>query len=124
MIHQELSQLYWHYHLNRYKTLHLLHSSSPSTAGGTVPWYPLKWTIGQSFKHITIIISDSFHTQDKFVVKYNSSHKVIDEPFIRLATNGREPWSSGYGRRLTILRSWVRILVPYIGWTFFHIKLL
>ena len=32
---------------------------------------------------------------------------------------GREPWSSGYGRRLTFRRSWVRIPAPYTGWTFF-----
>ena len=38
--------------------------------------------------------------------------------------NGREPWSSGNGRRLMILRSWVRIPVPYTGWTFFRINLL
>ena len=33
---------------------------------------------------------------------------------------GPEPWSSGYGRRLTFKRSWVRILAPYTGWTFGH----
>ena len=32
---------------------------------------------------------------------------------------GREPWSSGYGRRLTFQRSWVRIPAPDTGWTFF-----
>ena len=32
---------------------------------------------------------------------------------------GRELWSSGYGRRLTFWRSWVRIPVPYTGWAFF-----
>ena len=37
---------------------------------------------------------------------------------------GREPWSSGYGSRLTYWRSWVRILVLYTGWTFFLINLL
>ena len=31
----------------------------------------------------------------------------------------REPWSSGYGRRLTFWRPWVWISVPYTGWTFF-----
>ena len=30
---------------------------------------------------------------------------------------GREPWSSGYGRRLTFQRSWVRILAPDTGCT-------
>ena len=33
--------------------------------------------------------------------------------------NGREPWSSGYGSRLTFQRSWVRIPAPDTGWTFF-----
>ena len=32
---------------------------------------------------------------------------------------GREPWSSGYGSRLTFQRSWVRIPAPDTGWTFF-----
>ena len=34
-------------------------------------------------------------------------------------TLGQKPWSSGYGRRLTFKRSWVRIPVPDTGWTFF-----
>ena len=29
---------------------------------------------------------------------------------------GQELWSSGYGRRLTIQRLWVRIPAPYTGW--------
>ena len=36
---------------------------------------------------------------------------------------GREPWSSGYGRRLTFQRSWVRIPALHTGWTFFHIPI-
>ena len=32
---------------------------------------------------------------------------------------GQEPWSSGYGKRLTFRRSWVRIPALYTGWTFF-----
>ena len=28
-----------------------------------------------------------------------------------------EPWSSGYGSRLTFQRSWVRIPAPDTGWT-------
>ena len=28
----------------------------------------------------------------------------------------REPWSSGYGRRLMFQSLWVRILAPYTGW--------
>ena len=38
---------------------------------------------------------------------------------------GREPWSSGYGRRLMFERLWVRIPAPYTGWIdIFHIYLL
>ena len=32
-----------------------------------------------------------------------------------LPGHGREPWSSGYGRRLMFQRSWVQILAPYIN---------
>ena len=31
----------------------------------------------------------------------------------------REPWSSGYGRRLISRRLWVQILAPDTAWTFF-----
>ena len=31
--------------------------------------------------------------------------------------NGREPWSSGYGSKLTFQRSWVRTPAPDTGWT-------
>ena len=37
---------------------------------------------------------------------------------------GWEPWSSGYGRRLTYQRSWVRIPVPYTGWTWYFFTLI
>ena len=36
-----------------------------------------------------------------------------------LSSLGREPWSSGYMRRLMFLQSWVRIPVLYTRWTFF-----
>ena len=36
-----------------------------------------------------------------------------------VASNGREPWSSGYGWRLVFERSWVWIPAPYTEWTFF-----
>ena len=32
---------------------------------------------------------------------------------------GRQPWARGYGRGLMFWRSWVQILAPYTGWTFF-----
>ena len=34
------------------------------------------------------------------------------------------PWSSGYGRRLTIQRSWVWIPAPYTGWTWHFFTLI
>ena len=37
---------------------------------------------------------------------------------------GREPWSSGYGRRLVFQRSCVRIPALFTRWTYFHIYLL
>ena len=43
----------------------------------------------------------------------------------KLASNnwldGREPWSSGYGRLLVFKRSWVQIPAPYTGRTFSHL---
>ena len=32
--------------------------------------------------------------------------------------SGREPWSSGFGRRIKFWRLWVRIPSPYTGYTF------
>ena len=51
----------------------------------------------------------------------HASHLKCVELYLALKPNlwpiGREPWSSGYGRRLTFLRSWVRIPAPDAGWT-------
>ena len=38
---------------------------------------------------------------------------------LTLIGHGREPWSSGYERRLTFQRLRVLIAAPYTGWTFF-----
>ena len=47
-----------------------------------------------------------------------SIHKLILGPdILSQARLGWEPWSSGYGRRLTLQRSWVQIPVPDTGWT-------
>ena len=35
-----------------------------------------------------------------------------------------EPWSTGYGMRLKLRMSWVRIHALHTGWIFFHINLL
>ena len=45
------------------------------------------------------------------------THKLIAQLL------GREPWSSAYGRRLMIRRSWVQILAPYTGWTLICCKI-
>ena len=37
---------------------------------------------------------------------------------------GREPWSSGFGRRLTFQRSWVWNLAPDTGWTWHFFTLI
>ena len=37
---------------------------------------------------------------------------------------GREPWSSGYGRRIMFKRLWARILLPYTGWTWHFFTLI
>ena len=42
-----------------------------------------------------------------------------DKPQTKIILQGREPWSSGYGKRLTFQRSWVRFPVLYTGWTLF-----
>ena len=39
---------------------------------------------------------------------------------IKISDRGREPWSSGNGKRLTFQRSWVWIPAPFTGWTFFQ----
>ena len=33
----------------------------------------------------------------------------------------KKSWSSGYWRQLMFERSWVQILAPYTGWTFFKL---
>ena len=38
---------------------------------------------------------------------------------LRIIETLREPWFSGYGRRLMFQRSWVQILAPDTEWTFF-----
>ena len=45
------------------------------------------------------------------------SLQLFSNVYQRFLNVGREPWSSGYGKRLTFQRSWVRILAPDTGWT-------
>ena len=48
----------------------------------------------------------------------NSSHHTSAQIWVKVKPYiGREPWSGGYGRRLTYQRSWVWILALYTGWT-------
>ena len=42
----------------------------------------------------------------------------VDKVTLNTVVQWREPWYSGYGRRLTWQRSWVRILAPYTGYLF------
>ena len=51
---------------------------------------------------------------------WNVSQKLLQT---KNCLEGREPWSSGYGRRLMFQMSWVRIPAPYTGWTYFHIPI-
>ena len=44
---------------------------------------------------------------------------VVDEK--HSCEGWREPWSSGYGRRLVFRMSLVQIPAPYTRWTFSHI---
>ena len=54
----------------------------------------------------------------KYLVKLDKSvSNTLPVKFTILYQVGREPWSSGYGSRLTFQRSWVRIPAPDTGWT-------
>ena len=46
-------------------------------------------------------------------IKCLSSHGSLKNGYYL----GKEPWFSGYGRRLMFQRSWVRIPAPDTGWT-------
>ena len=66
----------------------------------------------QIHRHIQILNMCAFKKEPK----YCGSCKMS---YANKSRTGREPWSSGYGKRLTFRRSWVRIPAPYTGWTFF-----
>ena len=60
--------------------------------------------------------------QRHFVSQVLISHKRLSTSVIcsqKHKDTGREPWSSGNGRRLMFERSWVRIPAPFTWWTFF-----
>ena len=65
-----------------------------------------------ALKHLFLSLPSHALSHSIFLF-FTSTHMLV----------GREPWSSGYGSRLTIQWSWVRIPVPDTGWTF-HIDLL
>ena len=48
---------------------------------------------------------------------YDLSCKTSTSKIVKV---GREPWSSGYGRRLMFRRLWVRIPSMYNGWAWFE----
>ena len=63
---------------------------------------------------ITVLLDSRWTGLDSVVSVHTNNGKVF----------GREPWASGYGRRLTFWRSWVQILALYTGWKFFQINFL
>ena len=67
-----------------------------------------------------------------FLIKLNfylrprpwSSHSILNLSYSgKQKFIGREPWSSGYGRRLISLRLWFQIQAPFTVWTFFHLPI-
>ena len=64
-------------------------------------------------------------TWNETTVTGTTSYKNLEWWVVVGKTNKerREPWSSGYGRRLTFQRLWVRIPVPSAAWTW-HIFIL
>ena len=50
----------------------------------------------------------------KFSIKFDRSTNIV----------GRDPWYSGYKRRLVFKSLWVQIPESDTRWTFFHIDLL
>ena len=101
---------------------------------------PTSQAITVSKRKYTVSIRYKIHTKSKMLINEVKSSQyewtLIDLancctlqgnkiPLLVKITNvGREPWSSGYGRRLMFQRSWVQILAPNTGWTFFCINLL
>ena len=75
---------------------------------------PLKLTLFHTHVNISPI-TENLPTQERelkllmIIVTINKKHVA-----------GREPWSSGYERRLMFQRSWVQIPELYTGWTFFR----
>ena len=52
-----------------------------------------------------------YNCKDDLLLEFDPTNKSVV---------GQEPWSSGYGKRLTCQRLCVQIPAPYTGWTFFH----
>ena len=50
---------------------------------------------------------------------FNCSNYYKFQTCLKMVKLGGNSWSSGYSRRLILQRSWVPILAPYTGWTFF-----
>ena len=62
------------------------------------------------------IIRNYCHRQ--FCVNFTCNLKV-NRKSKNIKSIGREPWSSGYGKRLMFQKSFIWILAQYTGWTFF-----
>ena len=73
------------------------------------------------------VISLLYPYFQNFIIKNIAFLKTKCSHFSTIFKNSvfaREPWSSGYGRRLMFWRSWVRIQAPYTRLTFILIYLL
>ena len=66
-----------------------------------------------SFDHLDV--DDEWISKIEVMDRWNFLKSIFN-----ISNGGREPRSSSYGRRrLMSWRSWVRLLAPYTGWTFF-----
>ena len=77
-------------------------------------WYSLPYILScftYQTSHLLTLTTQKDIVGDNFFLF--QSHKNKKWSF------GRAPWSSGYGRRPMFWRLWIRIPVPYTGWTFF-----
>ena len=78
-------------------------------------FFPSKLWVNSIFK------SRKFFSKIKFFKLPRGRQKLETNNNNKNKFHGWEPWSSGYGRRLTFWRSWVRIPVLYTGWKFFSL---
>ena len=80
-----------------------------------------EWEIRRGWTHLRGFSDDSISRPDPpRVTEREKVERKIDKK--NRTGLGREPWSSGWGRRLRIRRLFVWILVQNTGWTFFTLN--